>query len=188
MCVCVCVYIHTQKYAHTYKVFSMWGLVSLLMFCVYLQELLLKSLYLKSLYVTCVKSKSVSHSIMSNSLWSHGLYSARLLCPWNSPGKNTTVGSHSILQGIFPTQRSNPGLPHCRQILYCLSHHEQGDSIIVELGTRILACRGILVCCPDVKLCLTLCDIRDCNTSDSPVLHHLLEFAQTHVHQVGDAI
>ena len=42
--------------------------------------------------------------------------------PWNSPGKNTGVGSHSLLQGIFSTQGSNPGLPHCRQILYQLSH------------------------------------------------------------------
>ena len=42
--------------------------------------------------------------------------------PWNSPGQNTGVGSLSLLQGIFPIQRSNPGLPHCRQILYQLSH------------------------------------------------------------------
>ena len=47
----------------------------------------------------------------------HGLYS-----PWNSPGQNTGVGSHSLLQGIFTTQGSNPGLSHCRQILYQLSH------------------------------------------------------------------
>ena len=40
----------------------------------------------------------------------------------NSPGNNTRMGSHSLLQGIFPTQGSNPGLPHCRQILYQLSH------------------------------------------------------------------
>ena len=39
----------------------------------------------------------------------------------NSPGKNTTVGYHVLLQGIFPTQGLNPGLPHCRQILYQLS-------------------------------------------------------------------
>ena len=45
-----------------------------------------------------------------------GLYS-----PWNSPGQNTGVGSLSLLNGIFPTQRSNPGLLHCRQILYQLS-------------------------------------------------------------------
>ena len=48
-----------------------------------------------------------------------GLYS-----PWNSPGQNTRVGSLSLLQGIFPTQGSNPVLPHCRRILYQLSHKE----------------------------------------------------------------
>ena len=41
-------------------------------------------------------------------------------CPWNSPGQNTGVSSLSLLQGIFPTQGLNPGLPHCRQILYQL--------------------------------------------------------------------
>ena len=46
----------------------------------------------------------------------------RFLCPWNSPGKNIGVGSHSLLQGIFPTQGLNPGLLHCRQILHCLSY------------------------------------------------------------------
>ena len=40
----------------------------------------------------------------------------------DSPGKNTRVGCHALLQGIFPSQGSNPGLPHCRQILYRLSH------------------------------------------------------------------
>ena len=49
---------------------------------------------------------------------------AKLLCPWNSLGKNTTMGIHSLLQGIFPTPWSNLGLLHCRQILYHLSHHE----------------------------------------------------------------
>ena len=42
--------------------------------------------------------------------------------PWNSPGQNAGVGSRSLLQGIFPTQGSNPGIPHCRQILCQLSH------------------------------------------------------------------
>ena len=42
--------------------------------------------------------------------------------PWNSPGQNTGVGTLSLLQGIFPTQGSNPSLPLCRQILYQLSH------------------------------------------------------------------
>ena len=47
-------------------------------------------------------------------------------CPWNSPGQNTGVDSLSVLQGIFSTQGSNPGLPHCRQILYQLSHKGSG--------------------------------------------------------------
>ena len=47
---------------------------------------------------------------------------SRLLCPWNSPGKNTGVGCHALLQGIFPTRGTNLGLLHCRQILYHLSH------------------------------------------------------------------
>ena len=44
------------------------------------------------------------------------------LCPWNSAGQNPGVGSHSLLQGLFPTQGSNPGLLHCTQILYHPSH------------------------------------------------------------------
>ena len=60
---------------------------------------------------------SESLSVVSDSLWLHGLYS-----PWSSPGQNTGVGSLSLLQGIFPTQGSDSGLLHCRQILYELSH------------------------------------------------------------------
>ena len=62
------------------------------------------------------KIEIVSHSVMSDSV-----------TPWtiqslNSPGQNTGVGSFSLLQGIFPTQGLNTGLPHCRRILYQLSH------------------------------------------------------------------
>ena len=46
-----------------------------------------------------------------------------MVCPWNSLGKNTGMDCHSLLQGIFPTQGSNPGLLHCRQILYHLRHY-----------------------------------------------------------------
>ena len=66
-----------------------------------------------------------SHSVVSNSLRPHGLFS-----PCSSPGQNTGVGSLSPLQGIFPTHRLNPGLPHCRQILYRLSH--KGSPRILE--------------------------------------------------------
>ena len=71
---------------------------------------------------------------MSDSLPPHGLSPTRLLCPWNSPGKNTGVSSHALLQGIFLTQGSNPGLLHCRQVLYHLSHQEARYD---ALGARI---------------------------------------------------
>ena len=64
--------------------------------------------------------------VVSDSLRAHGLWPTRLLRLWDSPGKSTEVGCHFLLQKIFPTQGSNPGLPHCRQILYHLSH--QGSS------------------------------------------------------------
>ena len=64
---------------------------------------------------------SKSYSVVSDSLQPHGLY---------SPGQNTGVGSLSLLQGIFPTQGYNPGLPHCRRILYQLSH--EGSPRILE--------------------------------------------------------
>ena len=67
----------------------------------------------------------ICFSVVSDSLWLHGLHS-----PWNSPGQNAAVGSLSLLQGIFPTQGLNPGLPHCRWILYQLSH--QGSPRILE--------------------------------------------------------
>ena len=71
------------------------------------------------------RKQTESHSVVSDSLWPHGQYS-----PWNSPGKNTGVGSLCLLQGIFPTQGSNPGIPPCRQILYQLSH--KGSPRILE--------------------------------------------------------
>ena len=51
----------------------------------------------------------------------------------DSPGKNTSLGCHALLQGIFPTQGSNPGLPHCRRILYHLSQQRSlGDPQTAE--------------------------------------------------------
>ena len=72
---------------------------------------------------------------MSDSLWPHKLYS-----PWNSPGRNTGGGSLSLLQGIIPTQGSKPGLPHCRQILYQLSH--KGSPRILEWVAYLFSSRS----------------------------------------------
>ena len=52
----------------------------------------------------------LSRSVVSDSLHPHGLWSARLLCPWDFPGKNAGVGCHALLQGIFPIQGLNPSL------------------------------------------------------------------------------
>ena len=80
-------------------------------------------------YLTRVLSlESESCSVISDSLWPHGLYR-----PWNTPGQNTGVGTLSLFQGIFQTQGSNPDLPHCRQILYQLSH--KGSPRILEWVT-----------------------------------------------------
>ena len=75
----------------------------------------------------------VNHSVMSDSLRPHELQATRLLCPWNSPGKNTGVDCHSLLQRIFPAQGSNSGL---LQILYRLSYREDlqlSDSSLISL-------------------------------------------------------
>ena len=67
------------------------------------------------------KCQSLSHGRYFVNPWT-GLKPTRLLCPWDSPGKNTGVCCHNLLQGVFPSQGLNLGLPHCRQILYHLSH------------------------------------------------------------------
>ena len=76
--------------------------------------------------------------------------------PWNSPGPNTGVGSLSLLQRIFPNQRSNIGLPHCRQIIYQLSYKGSpripewvaypfsSGSSTQELNWGLLPCKRIL--------------------------------------------
>ena len=68
---------------------------------------------------------SESYSVMSNSLRHHSLQPASSFV--HGIFQNTGVGRHSLLQGIFPTQAQNPGLPHCRQTLYCLSHQGNPD-------------------------------------------------------------
>ena len=83
--------------------------------------------------------ESESHPVVSNSLWPHGLYS-----PWNSPGENARMGSFSLLQRIFPTQGSNPGLQYCRWILYQLSHREAQP--LWDLNTQYEAPSKDLAC------------------------------------------
>ena len=87
----------------------------------------LNSVFCRAKVFNSMKSEGVSCSVMSDSLWPHGLEPSRLFCPWDFPGEKTGVGFHFLLQGIFPTQGLDPGLPHCRQTFYCLSH--QGSPV-----------------------------------------------------------
>ena len=93
----------------------------------------------------------------------HGMWPTRLLCPWDSPGKNTEVGCHSLLQGIIPTQGSSPGLLHYTQMLYHMSHKGNKHQI------RSVA-----------QSCLTLCDPMNRSTPGLLVHHQLPEFTETH--------
>ena len=148
--------------------------------------------------------------VVSDSLQQHG--PARLLVHEDSPGRNTGMGFHVLLQGIFPTQGSNPCLLHCRQIIYCLSH--QGSPLYryldiikkKKLDNKVwyfifhktyhksfpmlysIQKYYIGICCYSVAhLGPTLCDSMDCSMPGFPV-RYLPEFGQTHVHWVNDAI
>ena len=73
---------------------------------------------------------------MSNSLWPPGLWPTRLLCPWDSPGKNTGVGCHALLQGIFSAQGANLHVLHCRWILYPMSYLGSPHNALKEKWKR----------------------------------------------------
>ena len=75
-------------------------------------HLLRQLLALVCKHLCAVLSAVLSCSVVPESLQPHGLYSARLLCPWDSLGKNAGVGCHGLLQGIFQTQGSNQHLLH----------------------------------------------------------------------------
>ena len=81
-------------------------------------------------------------------------------------------GSHCLLQGIFPTQVLNPNFLHCRKIIYC---EPPGKPFSIKFSSV-------------AQSCLTLCDPVNGSTPGLPVHHQLLEFTQTHVHRVSDAI
>ena len=86
-----------------------------------------KAVYCHPAYLTYMQSSGSSSGWSPSpveSFWSHGLWFTRLLCPWDSPGKNTGVDCHSLLQRIFLTQGLNLSLLHYRQILYHLSYRE----------------------------------------------------------------
>ena len=94
------------------------------------------------------------------------------LCPWDFPGKNTGVGWHALLQGVFPTQGLNP----------LLLHWQVGTLPLALPGKPQLQFSLVTQSCP------TLCDPMNLSTPGLPVHRQLPEFTQTHIHRVSDAI
>ena len=87
-----------------------------------------------------------------------------------SPGKNTGVGCHALCQGIFPAQGLNPGLLHCRRILYPLRHQGSPNLFIVGQREREKVCVCVCVCvcaCARAQSCPTLCNPMDCSLPGS---------------------
>ena len=113
----------------------------------------------------------LSHFWLFSILWT---VPTRFLHPWDFPGKNTRVGCHLLLQGIFPTQ----GWTHVscigRWILYHWATWESQNNIVQFSSVA--------------QLCMILCNPMDCSMPGLPVHHQLPEFTQIHVHWVGDAI
>ena len=96
--------------------------------------------------------------VVSSSARPHGQLPTRLLCPWDSPGKNTGVGCHALLQGIFLTQGSNAGCLHWQADCLPLSHQASPPGLV-----------GVISEVKVAQSCLTLCDPRDCSPPGSSV-------------------
>ena len=116
-------------------------------------------------------------SVVSNSLWPNGLHGGfQGPLPMKFSRQDYWMGCHFLLQGIFPTQKQN------LSVLRLL--HGQADSLPRASPEKPVS----VCCCSAAQSCPTLCDPMHCRAPGVPVLHHLLGFAQTHVHWVGDTI
>ena len=155
--------------------FSLWGILKLLICFLYLQ-IYLDFLLLESVVVipvfwrfvhciydvtgaySCSCAKSLPSCLTLHNTVDLRSPEPRLLCPWDSLGKNTGVGCHALLHGIFPIHGSNPCLLN-------LLHWQAGSLPLVPTGKPIL----LLFSCS----CLTVCDPMDCSLPGSSI-HRIL--------------
>ena len=101
-----------------------------------------------------------------------------------SPGKNTGVGCHALLQGILPTQGSNPGLPHCRPILYHLCH--QGRELLyVCVCTHVCVCMHACVCVYKSPGDTVVSSEFICNSSVKEFICSMGDLQETQVQSLG---
>ena len=155
-------YISPYSSKYIYKIYEGSFILNILS-CIWVVRCSHNTLYkIITLTITYMKVKVIQSCL---TLWDsmdcivHELYS-----PWNSPGQNTRVGSLSLLKGIFPIEGLNPGLPHCRWILYQLSYQGSLEKVIWWQS--------------EVKVtqsCLTLCDPMD-YTVHGNLLARILEW------------
>ena len=118
--------------SHTGKVTATQTSCHFLICCVLAQH---AATLLFTILISKVKVKSLSRARLFTSPWI--IACTRLLRPWDFQGRSTGVGCHFLLQGIFPTQGLNPGLSHCRQMLYRLSH--QGSPLVSKDNPKHLS-------------------------------------------------
>ena len=163
-----------------------------------------------------IATQDAASAVVSSSLRLHGLWPPGSSCPWDFPGKNTGMGCHFLVQGIVSTQRPNLHLQLGWQVLYhwatweallhgyCITDREIQSVIpsvclLLNEDTYSSLCIGlnyfgILDTSHSVQFssvaqsCPTLCDPVNHSMPGLPVHHQLLEFTETHVHRVSDAI
>ena len=131
---------------------------------------------------------------MLDSVRPHRWQPTRLPCPWDSPGKNTGVGCHFLLQ-CMTVKREGKVAQSCRLFATPWTAAYQAPPSMgfsrqeYSSGLPLPSPKVIKTCCCSVpQPCLILCDPTDCSMPGVPVPHHLPEFAQIRVHCIDDAI
>jgi len=118
---------------------------------------------------------------MSDSVRPHRRQPTRLSRPWDSPGKNTGVGCHFLLQ-CMKVKSESEVIQLCPTLSDPMDCSPPGSSVQGIFQARVLEWGAIASSDSVTKSCLTLCDLTGCSTPGFPVLHYLLELAQIHVH------
>ena len=131
---------------------------------------------------------------MSNSVRPHRRQPTRLPRPWDSPGKNTGVGCHFLLQymKVKSEREVTQSYPTLSDPMDCSlpgsSVHGIFQARVLEWGAIAFSIYFVYMHAKSLQSCPTLCDPMDCSMPGVPVPHYLPELAQTHVHRVSDAI